>query len=91
MITLAIEIITIIFTLLPWIIGAYFLFPGVFKNIFSKVKELYHNAYVQRENTRRRALLDEMKRLGYDRENMTYEDLDKLQALLKEEFPVLYK
>ena len=91
MLILAIEMLTLILALLPWIIGAYFLFPNALQNIFSKVKELYHNAYVERENTRRQALLDEMKRLGYDRENMTHEDVDKLEELLRQEFPVLYK
>ena len=84
-------VIDIIFGLLPWVVGAYFLFPTAFKNIFAKVKEVNHHAHVEREKIRRQALLDEMKRLGYDREDMLPEDLNQLLALFKEEFPDLYE
>ena len=54
-------------------------------------KRAAYDAYVDSEIKRRKALRAEMVRLGYDRENMTYEDLDQLLDLFKEEFPVLYE
>lgn len=54
-------------------------------------KRAGYDAYIDSEIKRRKALRAEMVRLGYDREDMTYEDLDKLLALFKEEFPDLYE
>lgn len=54
-------------------------------------KRAAYDAYIDSEVKRRKALRAEMVRLGYDRENMTYEDLDQLSDLFKEEFPVLYE
>jgi hypothetical protein len=91
-------ILDIVFGILPWLLPTYFLFPGVYKKlfnaikrIFAKAKELNHNAVIQEETDRRDALLAEMKRLGYDRDASTVEDLDRMYELFKEEFPVLYE
>ena len=61
------------------------------KRIFAKAKELNHNAVIQEEIDRKRALLNEMKELGYSIDKLTPEELDQLRALLKQEFPVLYE
>jgi len=83
--------IDLIISVLPFAAGVWFLFPGVFKRIFAKAKELNHNAAIQEETDRRTALLNEMKKLGYNIDELTPEELDQLRALLKQEFPVLYE
>ncbi len=83
--------IDLIISVLPFAEGVWFLFPGVFKRIFAKAKELNHNAVIQEETDRRTALLNEMKKLGYNIDELTPEELDQLRALLKQEFPVLYE
>jgi hypothetical protein len=84
--------IDLIISILPFAAGAWFLFPGVFTRIFSKAKELNHNAVIQEETARRAALLEKMKQLGFnDSEDTAPEDLDKLTELLKQEFPILYQ
>ena len=54
-------------------------------------KRAAFDAYIDSEVERRKALRAEMIRLGYNREDAMPEDLDKLRALFKEEFPDLYK
>jgi len=83
--------IDLIISVLPFAAGAWFLFPGVFKRIFSKAKELNHNAVIQEETARRAALLEKMKQLGFNSEDTLPEELDQLRTLLKQEFPVLYE
>lgn len=83
--------IDLIISVLPFAAGAWFLFPGVFKRIFAKAKELNHNAVIQEETARRAALLEKMKQLGFNSEDTLPEELDQLRTLLKQEFPVLYE
>ena len=90
--------IDIIFGLLPWVIGVYLLFPGLFKSItdninkqIAAVNKRRYDAYIDSEVVRRRVLLNEMKKLGYLIDELTPEELDQLRALLKQEFPVLYE
>ena len=88
-------IFTIVFQILPWVVGLYVLFPkafnNIFNNIFARVKEVNHRNHVVSEIKRRDALLAEMKRLGYDRDAATFDDLDHMHELFVEEFPDLYK
>ena len=90
-------ILNIVFGILPWLLPTFF-FPGMYKKlfnaikrIFAKAKELNHNAVIQEETDRRTALLNEMKKLGYNIDELTPEELDQLRALFKQEFPVLYE
>ena len=83
--------IDLIISVLPFVVGPFLLYPGMFKRIFAKAKELNHNAVIQEETDRRTALLNEMKKLGYNIDELTPEELDQLRALLKQEFPVLYE
>lgn len=88
MIGLALEI---IFNLLPFLVAAIFLFSDVLKDLFKICKEQYRIFIIRQEYSRREKLLTEMKQLGYKREDMTHSDLEKLEELLKQEFPALYK
>ena len=63
----------------------------IVKNWLEVRKRSAYDAYIDSEIKRRKALRAEMVRLGYDREDMTYEDLDQLLDLFKEEFPDLYE
>lgn len=88
-------IIDIVFGLLPWLFLICFWFPGTYKKlfntIFAGVIKRSRDAHLVSEVHRRDALLAEMKRLGYDRDAATVDDLDRIHELFKEEFPVLYK
>ena len=90
--------IDIIFGLLPWVIGVYLLFPGLFKSItdninkqIAAVNKRRYDAFVLSEMQRRKELLAEMKRLGYDRDAATAKEVDRMYELFAEEFPVLYE
>ena len=89
-------IIDIVFGLVPWLFPAFFLFSSgmhkkLFNTIFAGVIKRSRDAYLVSEVHRRDALLAEMKRLGYDRDAATVDDLDRMYELFKEEFPVLYE
>jgi len=79
-----------------WIVAPVYLFYKLFleehiTEWLQNRERAAYNAYIDSEVERRKVLLREMKRLGYDREDTTPEDLDKLRALFKGEFPVLYE
>ena len=46
--------IDLIISVLPFVVGPFLLYPGMFKRIFAKAKELNHNAAIQEETDRRR-------------------------------------
>ena len=74
-----------------WFFYQLFGLDEIVKNWLASRKRAAYDAYIDSEVERRKVLLREMKRLGYDREDTMPEDLDKLRALFKEEFPVLYE